>query len=158
MALVCRRVEQTMTECPRCSKQLSIKTLRYKHAAFCRPLEQRLAERLLDARRAYCESMGGRLVVEQSRQGTCVGAQTQLGTSQAQERQTISQQHLELSDNVSDITCRGTSDTQSMPITPRHCTELCDNVGEVTPRRTQREQWLPTPLRPTWNIRLSERL
>ena len=81
MVLICRRVEQTRTECPRCNKELSVKTLRYHHAAFCKPLEQRVAERVADARRAYGERMDA-TQVEAPLSGAFVGDQTLPGTSQ----------------------------------------------------------------------------
>lgn len=52
---VCRRVERERVECPRCTKALSIKTLMYKHAPFCRPLQDRVAERGAAAKDAYEE-------------------------------------------------------------------------------------------------------
>ena len=42
---VCRQVERERVQCPRCRKELSIKTLMYKHAPYCRPLPDRVAER-----------------------------------------------------------------------------------------------------------------
>ena len=41
--------------CPRCRKELSIKTLMYKHAPYCRPLPDRVAERYAAAIIAYEE-------------------------------------------------------------------------------------------------------
>ena len=42
-------------QCPRCRKELSIKTLMYKHAPYCRPLPDRVAERYAAAIIAYEE-------------------------------------------------------------------------------------------------------
>ena len=81
MVLICRRVEQTRTECPRCNKELSVKTLRYNHAAFCKPIDQRSAERVTDARRAYGERMDA-TQVEARLPGAFVGDRTLPGTSQ----------------------------------------------------------------------------
>ena len=44
-------------QCPRCRKELSIKTLMYKHAPYCRPLPDRVAERYAAAIIAYEEDL-----------------------------------------------------------------------------------------------------
>ena len=151
MVLICRRVEQTRTECPRCHKELSVKTLRYHHAAFCKPFDQRIAERLMDARQAYGESMDA-TQVEPSLRGAFVGDITQQGTSQPPQTTTMPQQTSELSDSSSDLTPTGTSHTQSTATTPRHWTELCNNGSSATPPITLNEKHEP-PLRPACNIK-----
>ena len=54
---VCRQVERERVQCPRCRKELSIKTLMYKHAPYCRPLPDRVAERYAAAISAYEEDL-----------------------------------------------------------------------------------------------------
>jgi hypothetical protein len=152
MVLICRRVEQSRTECPRCNQELSVKTLRYNHAAFCKPLEQRVAERLTDARRAYGERMDA-AQVEAPLRAAFVGDRTLPGTSVQPHLPTLPQKHAKPSDTSSEVTRAGTSDTQSAPTTPRHWTELCDNASEGTPRATLNEKHEPAPLRPNWNIK-----
>ena len=44
-------------QCPRCRKELSIKTLMYKNAHYCRPLPDRVAERYAAAVSAYEEDL-----------------------------------------------------------------------------------------------------
>lgn len=54
---VCRRVERQRVHCPRCSKELTLKTLRYTHAEFCRPLDERVTERYAAALKAFNDDL-----------------------------------------------------------------------------------------------------
>ena len=53
MTLTCRSVDQERAECPKCHKKLTIRTLTYKHAPFCKGFEERVKQRTQHACEKY---------------------------------------------------------------------------------------------------------
>ena len=62
MVLPCRAVEREKVSCPSCAKQLTLKTLQYKHAQTCKPLVDRIRLRTQAAQDIY-EKYGGTSLV-----------------------------------------------------------------------------------------------
>ena len=53
MTLICRAVDTELADCPNCKKKLTIRTLAYKHARYCRAYADRVTQRTVRAQERY---------------------------------------------------------------------------------------------------------